>query len=108
MIAARIYPGDEYTKISDCFLGVAFFSTPHRGSNLEDILKAILKLNFSSGQFEGDLSSTVRKLNLLNDSFRHRMTTLRLISFWESTETRSVNVFVASITSSDYLLGCCA
>lgn len=90
MVTARISPGEEYTKISDCFLGAAFFGTPHRGSQLEEILKAIFQLKFSSGQFEGNLSSTVRKLNILNDSFRHRMTTLRLISFWESTEIRSV------------------
>ena len=92
LINAHNYSGDDSATIRKNVIGAAFFGTPHRGAGLANILNAVLKISFSSKQFVCDLSPTSQVLKELNDLFRDRVTELQLISFWESTGIRAINV----------------
>ena len=69
---------------------MVFLATPHRGSNLADILNRILAasiFNHSPKLYISELKDGSQTIEALNDQFRHFAPSLRLFSFYETLPT---------------------
>jgi hypothetical protein len=82
------YNNPEYASLHRDIMAVVFLGTPHRGSDLAGILDLILTASFSSRNFVKQLRPNSDALEAINNNFRHRVEKLKLISFFETENTR--------------------
>ena len=69
---------------------IVFLATPHRGSNLADMLNRILAasiFNHSPKLYVGELKNGSQTIEALNDQFRHLAPRLTIFSFYETLPT---------------------
>ncbi len=65
-----------------------FLATPHRGTNLAELLNRMLSVSFQSPKdFIVDLSKSSVALEEINESFRHVAPKLSIFSFHETLPT---------------------
>ncbi|KFY38625.1 hypothetical protein V494_04289 [Pseudogymnoascus sp. VKM F-4513 (FW-928)] len=80
----------EYSEIVSKVSSILFLATPHRGSNLAELLNKILQISFmhTPKQYITDLNRNSAALESINDEFRHVSHTLKIVSFYETLETK--------------------
>ncbi|KFY20927.1 hypothetical protein V491_03307, partial [Pseudogymnoascus sp. VKM F-3775] len=80
----------EYSKIVSRVSSILFLATPHRGSNLAELLNMILQISFmhTPRQYITDLNRNSTTLESTNDEFRHISHTLKMVSFYETLPTK--------------------
>ena len=91
------YVNPEYALLANNIKGVVFLGTPHRGSDLANILNLILTISFSSRSFVKQLNSNSEGIRAINNSFVHRVDSLKLVSFFETENTRFKWVFIVDV-----------
>jgi len=77
-------------KMLSSIKAILFLATPHRGTQLAEVLNRILSVsmfNHSPKQYVAELSRTSPALEDLNEQFRHIAPKLQLISFYETLPT---------------------
>ena len=78
----------NFQDIIESISAVMFLATPHRGTNLANILNKILTVSFQSPKsFIGELNKSSPALEELNEQFRHVAPKLSIISFYETLAT---------------------
>ncbi|KAB5522826.1 hypothetical protein GE09DRAFT_493848 [Coniochaeta sp. 2T2.1] len=79
----------NYDDIIKSIASVIFLSTPHRGTNLAEILNRILQVSFVTNpmKFIAELAAGSQTLQRLNEQFRHVAPNLQIISFYETRPT---------------------
>ncbi|KAK3997916.1 hypothetical protein QBC44DRAFT_392249 [Cladorrhinum sp. PSN332] len=79
----------NYDDIIRSITSVIFLSTPHRGTNLAEILNRILRVSFVTNpmKFIAELAAGSQTLQRLNEQFRHVAPNLQIISFYETRPT---------------------
>ncbi|KAJ5713879.1 uncharacterized protein N7483_011060 [Penicillium malachiteum] len=79
----------EYENVVKAISGVVFLATPHRGTNLADILNQLLQSTriSSSKLYISELSENSVTLQKLNEQFRHVASRLDMVSFYETQPT---------------------
>ena len=85
----------RYTRIRKNTIGVAFLGTPHRGADLEKLLKAILDVSFTERKSVRDLVTGSNTIKETNDAFLEHAQSLQLASFSESTGMSIVEVCIS-------------
>jgi hypothetical protein len=90
----------DYQDIIEAVSAILFLSTPHRGTNLAEILNRILQVSFISApkQYISDLTKNSLTLQKLNEQFRHVAPKLDIVSFYE-TQTTTVGFNMNQIVS---------
>ena len=79
---------EHYKTLVMSISAIIFLSTPHRGSNLADILNRILVASFQSARnFITDLNRSSMALEEINEQFRHIAPRLSIWSFYETLPT---------------------
>lgn len=79
---------EHYKALVRSISPIIFLSTPHRGSNLADILNRILVASFQSARhFITDLNRSSVTLKEINEQFRHIAPRLSIWSFYETLAT---------------------
>jgi hypothetical protein len=91
----------RYERIVLNTIAIAFLGTPHRGSDLANLLSGLLNITFSKRKFVNDLSPASQSIKEINDVFGERTEGFKLVSFWESTPTSPVGVRTRNIFYSD-------
>ena len=91
----------KYESIIKVVSAVIFLATPHRGTNLAELLDRILRSTImgSSKQYVTELSKGSHTLQRLNEQFRHIAPRLDIFSFYESKPT-SIGLKDSGIVSS--------
>ncbi|KAL9597144.1 MAG: hypothetical protein Q9179_004364 [Wetmoreana sp. 5 TL-2023] len=80
---------EHYKALVRSIYAILFLSTPHRGSNLAEILNRILVASFQSARnFVTDLSRGSMALEEINEQFRHIAPRLSIWSFYETLPTQ--------------------
>jgi hypothetical protein len=92
------YNNPEYASLSRDIAGVLFFGTPHQGSDLAGILNLVLNVSFASRNFVKQLRPKSDALEAINNNFRHRVEEMKLISFFETENTRLQKVIFVLIS----------
>ena len=79
----------EYEEIVKAISAITFLSTPHRGTNLADLLNRILRSTGVSNakQYVSELAKNSFTLQKLNEQFRHIAPRLDIVSFYETQPT---------------------
>ncbi|KAL4901337.1 hypothetical protein BDW74DRAFT_181909 [Aspergillus multicolor] len=79
----------QYENIGKAISAILFLATPHRGSNLADILHRVLEATWltNSKFYVSELSSDSFTLQKLNEQFRHIAPRLNIVSFYETQPT---------------------
>jgi hypothetical protein len=79
----------EYESIVKAISAIAFLATPHRGTDLANILNRILQsaMVTNSKQYISDLAKNSFTLQKLNEQFRHIAPRLDIISLYETRPT---------------------
>ncbi|MBE3049848.1 hypothetical protein IMZ48_46600 [Candidatus Bathyarchaeota archaeon] len=82
-----------YKDIIKSISAIIFLSTPHRGTNLAEVLNRILQVSFfaSPMQFISELATGSQTLQKLNEQFRHVAPKLDIVSFYETRPTSMMN-----------------
>ncbi|KAL8686322.1 MAG: hypothetical protein Q9224_005482, partial [Gallowayella concinna] len=79
---------EHYKALVRSISAILFLSTPHRGSNLAEILNKILVASFQSARkFITDLNRSSMALEEINEQFRHIAPRLSIWSFYETLPT---------------------
>ena len=79
---------EHYQALVRSISAIIFLSTPHRGSNLAEILNRILVASFQSArEFITDLNKSSSALEEINEQFRHIAPRLSIWSFYETLPT---------------------
>lgn len=91
-----------YKKIISAISAILFLATPHRGTNLADILNRILQTTLVSTpkKYISELSTDSFTLQKLNEQFRHVAPKLDIVSFYE-TQATSIGFKGARVVSED-------
>jgi hypothetical protein len=69
---------------------IIFLATPHRGSNLAEVLNRILSVsvfNHSPNEYISELAKNSPALEELNEQFRNVTAKLQIFSFYETVQT---------------------
>ncbi len=79
----------EYESIIKAVSAIIFLATPHRGTNLAELLDRILRSTMfsSSKQYVSELTKNSFTLQKLNEQFRHIAPKLDIVSFYETQST---------------------
>ncbi|KAL9120161.1 MAG: hypothetical protein Q9187_003286 [Circinaria calcarea] len=79
----------EYESIIKAISAITFLATPHRGTNLAEILNRILQSTIltNSKQYISELAKNSLTLQKLNEQFRHIAPRLDIVSFYETQPT---------------------
>jgi hypothetical protein len=83
------YNDSRTTRICENIKSVIFMGTPHRGANLASVLGDLLRIIGVKRVFIDQLKSKCETITEINRLFRARTETMQLVSFYESTGTRS-------------------
>ena len=81
---------EHYKELIRAISGMVFLSTPHRGSNLAEVLNRILSaciFAFSPKQYISELNLNSPTLQEINEQFRNLAPTLSIVSFFETLKT---------------------
>ena len=79
---------EHYEALVRSTAAIVFLSTPHRGSNLAEVLNRILAVSFQSTRnFITDLNRSSVALEEINEQFRHIAPRLSIWSFYETLPT---------------------
>lgn len=81
---------DHYRELIRAVSGIVFLSTPHRGSNLADVLNKILSaciFNFSPKEYISELRINSPTLQEINEQFRNLAPNVSMVSFFETLKT---------------------
>jgi hypothetical protein len=79
---------ENYMGIISSISGMVFLATPHRGSNLAEMLNRILSITFQYPKsFVLELMKGSSTLEEVNEQFRHVASKLAIVSFYETLET---------------------
>ena len=79
---------EHYKALVRSISAIIFLSTPHRGSNLAEILNRVLIASFQSARnFITDLNRSSMALEEINEQFRHIAPRLSIWSFYETLPT---------------------
>jgi len=82
----------DFSSIAKGITAVVFLGTPHQGAQLANLLDLVLTVSFSSRKFVKQLACNSDTIMEINDSFRHQSKGLKLISFFETQNTRGKKV----------------
>jgi pimeloyl-ACP methyl ester carboxylesterase len=82
------YNNGEYASLHKAIKGVVFLGTPHRGADLAGLLDLVLLASFSSRRFVKQLNPNSDAIAAINNAFTYRVEPLKLISFYETENTR--------------------
>lgn len=90
----------EYEFIIKAVTAITFLATPHRGTNLAELLDRILRSTIvtSSKQYISELARNSFTLQKLNEQFRHIAPKLDIVSFYE-TQATSIGLKRARVVS---------
>ena len=78
----------QYQDMVRSVSAIVFLATPHRGTNLAEILNRVLTVSFQSPKnFITDLNKNSSALEELNEQFRHVAPRLSIVSFYETLAT---------------------
>lgn len=79
---------EGYQNVVRSISAMVFMATPHRGTNLAEVLNRVLMVSWNSPRnFIGDLSKSSPVLEELNEQFRHIAPKLSIVSFYETLAT---------------------
>lgn len=82
---------DDYKSIVAQIRGVLFLSTPHRGTNLAEMLNRILSVsiftNHAPKHYLAELNRNSLALEDINETFRNFASRLQIFSFYETLQT---------------------
>ncbi|KAL1393537.1 hypothetical protein HDK64DRAFT_315026 [Phyllosticta capitalensis] len=79
---------EEYREIVHSISGIVFLSTPHRGTDLAEILNRILMVSFRTPKgYVQDLARNSTAIEEVNEQFRHIAPKLLITSFYETLAT---------------------
>lgn len=81
---------EHYRELIRAVSGIVFLSTPHRGSNLAEVLNKILSaciFAFSPKQYISELSINSPTLQEINEQFRNLAPNVSIVSFFETLKT---------------------
>jgi hypothetical protein len=95
----------HYKDIVQSTCSIVFLATPHRGSNLAEVLNGILSVsifNHSPKQYIAELKANSPTLQEINEQFRNIATNLQIISFFETMPTSIGLKKVVLISSNAY------
>jgi hypothetical protein len=89
-----------YESIVKAISAITFLATPHRGTNLAELLDRILRTTFvtNSKQYISELGKNSSTLQKLNEQFRHVAPRLDIVSFYE-TQSTSIGLKSARVVS---------
>ena len=79
----------KFESIIKAITAITFLATPHRGTNLAELLDRILRTTFvtNSKQYISELAKNSFTLQRLNEQFRHIAPRLDIVSFYETQST---------------------
>lgn len=79
----------EYESIIKAVSAIIFLATPHRGTNLAELLDRILRSSIISSpkEYVSELTKNSITLQKLNEQFRHVAPKLDIVSFYETQST---------------------
>lgn len=80
----------DYSPLVAQIRSVIFLSTPHRGTNLSNILNGLLSVSLAghtSKQYISDLNKNSAMIEDVNENFRNIAPQLQIFSFYETLET---------------------
>jgi hypothetical protein len=85
-----------YQSLVRSISGIIFLSTPHRGTDLANVMNRILSACFSLSpkQYIAELQSNSQSLLEINEQFRHLAPKTEIVSFFE---TRKTSVGMSSV-----------
>lgn len=81
---------NQYRKTLTSACAILFLSTPHRGTNLAELLNRILSVsvfNHSAKQYIAEIRQNSPTLQDINEQFRNFAPNLRIFSFFETQQT---------------------
>ena len=79
---------EEYQAIAGSISAIIFLATPHRGTNLAEVLTKVLTASLQSPKtFIAELNRNSSALEELNEQFRHVAPRLSIVSFHETLPT---------------------
>lgn len=79
---------EEYQAIIASISAIIFLATPHRGTNLAEVLSKVLTASLQSPKtFIAELNRSSSALEELNEQFRHVAPKLSIVSFYETLPT---------------------
>ena len=82
------YSNPHYAPLYKDIKAIVFLGTPHQGAELARILTAILSVSFSSSHFVKQLVPDSDAIKSINNSFSHRANSLKLVTYYETENTR--------------------
>ena len=90
----------KYESIIKAISAITFLATPHRGTNLAELLDRILRSTFvtNSKHYVSELAKNSFTLQKLNEQFRHIAPRLDIVSFYE-TQSTSIGLKSARVVS---------
>jgi WD40 repeat protein len=94
----------HYTDIIRSMKSMVFLSTPHRGTNLADVLNKVLSaciFTLSPKQYIAELKTNSPALQDINEQFRNLAKKLDIVSFYETVETTTVASSTTMIVQRD-------
>lgn len=93
----------EYEAVIKAISAVTFLATPHRGTNLAELLNRILRSTFftNSKHYVSELGKNSFTLQKLNEQFRHIAPRLDIVSFYE-TQPTSIGLKNSRVVSDCY------
>lgn len=79
----------DFEWIIKAISAITFLATPHRGTNLADVLHRILRTTLitNSKMYISELAKNSFTLQKLNEQFRHIAPRLDIVSFYETRST---------------------
>jgi hypothetical protein len=79
----------SYQSLAKRFHAIYFLATPHRGSDLAQILNSILRISVShtTRPYVADIERNSGLIQSINEEFRHYYGDLQLWSFYETLKT---------------------
>ena len=79
----------KYESIIKAVTAITFLATPHRGTNLAELLDRILRSTIitNSKLYISELAKNSYTLQKLNEQFRHIAPRLDIVSFYETQST---------------------
>jgi len=83
----------EYSTVFKEIKAAIFLGTPHRGADIASILNGILEISFSWSSFVRQLQPRSDTITSINNHFIHLASSLSLVSYFETQNTRIIKVF---------------
>jgi len=80
----------EFSSIADRVRALVFLATPHRGSDLSQVLSRILNFSHGARPFVKDLHRNSHATQAINDEFPRYSQDLQLFSFYETEPTNLI------------------